>query len=115
MNVGKKKSPFAQPYKIPGHVLGIADAGTQEMLTLADILALAQQRPIWGADYAGPAGYGDADMEQFYDRTPYQQGRTIPMNLSDLLMTDMDMQELAGADPYGNPLPPTWATPRRRR
>ncbi len=87
----------------------------QEVMTIADILRLAKRRPIWGGDYAGPAGYGDEDMEAYYDRTPYAQGRSIPMSLADLLQTDMDMQNLAGADPYGNPLPPTWAVPRRRR
>ncbi len=90
------------------------DPAINELFTIADIVRLAQQRPIWGGDYAGPAGYGDSDMEEYFDRTPYQQGRKMPLRLSDLLDSDMAMQDLAGADPYGNPLPPTWATPRRR-
>lgn len=91
------------------------DPAVNEVFTIADILRLAKQRPIFGQDYLGPAGYGDADMEQYYDATPYEQGRSIPPRLSDLLQTDMDMQDYAGADPYGNPLPPTWAQRRMRR
>jgi hypothetical protein len=90
----------ARPYFAPAQ---------QEIGTLADLLRLAQQRPVWGQDYLGAGSIADGDQEAYFDQTPHEQGRQIPQRLGAELGDDSDMENLAGMDPYGKKLPPTWA------
>jgi hypothetical protein len=84
-----------------------------EIRTIADLLLLMKSRPAFGGDYFGPRDSSDMRLEEYFDRTPYQQGRSLPPRLGNALNDDTQMQDWAGADPYGNPLPPTWARGRR--
>jgi hypothetical protein len=75
------------------------------------------ERPIWGQDYLGPESQSDTDLNNYFGATPYEQGRSIPPELLQAMTPeqeeqyggDQGLQDLTGADPYGNPLPPTWA------
>jgi hypothetical protein len=95
----------------PGRSSFMAGPGAAQdaIRKISEAIGLGQERPIWGQDYLGPQTGGEMDAVS-YQATPYEQGRSMPPEMAGQLEGgDQELQDLTGLDPYGNPLPPSWA------